>query len=137
MIREIVTDPIILGMKSSPASREDIQIVRDLLDTVRANSKRCVGMAANMIGEHKTILTALIGKDYIVMINPKIISKSRQSYEAQESCLSLTGVRPAIRYKTIEVEYLDKNFKRQKKIFKDFEAQIIQHEIDHFSGILI
>ena len=37
----------------------------------------------------------------------------------------------------IVVEYLDRNFKKKKQIFRDFEAQVIQHEIDHFSGILI
>lgn len=90
-----------------------------------------------MIGVRKTILVALIGKHYLIMVNPKIVSKSSQIYETEESCLSLNGQRRVKRYKSIVVEFLDRNFKKKKQNFKDFEAQIIQHEIDHFSGIII
>lgn len=132
-----MTDPIILSRKSEPATRDDMQTIRDLIDTVKSNSDRCVGMAANMIGVQKTILVALIGKEYQVMINPKIVDTSKQCYETEESCLSLEGKRKVMRYNTITVEFLDKKFKRKKQTFKDFEAQIIQHEMDHFVGILI
>ena len=132
MIREIVKDTFFLSQKSEPATRQDQPVIQDLLDTVRANADRCVGMAANMIGERKTILVAQAGKDYLVMVNPKIVDHSKQCYETEESCLSLTGQRPVI-----VVEYLDRKFKRKKQTFRDFEAQIIQHEMDHFEGIII
>lgn len=137
MVREIVTDMFFLSQKSEPATKDDMQIAKDLLDTVKANADRCVGMAANMIGEQKTILVALTGKEYTVMINPKIIDKTKLTYETEEGCLSLTGVRPTKRYKAITVEYLDSKWKKKKQTFKDFEAQIIQHEMDHFDGIII
>lgn len=137
MIREIVKDTFFLSQKSEPATRQDQPVIQDLLDTVRANADRCVGMAANMIGERKTILVAQVGKDYLVMVNPKIVDHSRQCYETEESCLSLTGQRPVKRYSVIVVEYLDRKFKRKRQTFRDFEAQIIQHEMDHFNGILI
>ena len=137
MIREIVKDTFFLSQKSEPATRQDLPVIQDLLDTIRANADRCVGMAANMIGERKTILAAQIGKDYLVMINPKIVDHSKQCYETEESCLSLTGQRPVKRYSIIVVEYLDRKFKRKRQTFRDFEAQIIQHEMDHFEGILI
>ena len=137
MIREIVKDTFFLSQKSEPATRQDLPVIQDLLDTIRANADRCVGMAANMIGERKTILAAQIGKDYLVMINPKIVDHSKQCYETEESCLSLTGQRPVKRYSIIVVEYLDRKFKRKKQTFRDFEAQIIQHEMDHFEGILL
>lgn len=137
MIREIVKDTFFLSQKSEPATRQDLPVIQNLLDTIRANADRCVGMAANMIGERKTILAAQIGKDYLVMINPKIVDHSKQCYETEESCLSLTGQRPVKRYSVIVVEYLDRKFKRKKQTFRDFEAQIIQHEMDHFEGILI
>ena len=41
------------------------------------------------------------------------------------------------RYEKIEVEYLDINFKKHKQVFTGFTAQIIQHEVDHFEGIII
>lgn len=137
MVQDIVTDVIFLKQKSEPATKDDTQVIKDLLDTVKANADRCVGMAANMIGARKTILTVLVGKEYIIMVNPVIVDKSKQFYETEESCLSLTGERPARRYKMITVEYLDKRFKKKKQTFKDFEAQIIQHEMDHFEGIII
>ena len=137
MIREIVKDTFFLSQKSEPATRQDQPVIQDLLDTVRANADRCVGMAANMIGERKTILVAQAGKDYLVMVNPKIVDHSRQCYETEESCLSLTGQRPVKRSSVIVVEYLDRKFKRKKQTFRDFEAQIIQHEMDHFEGIII
>lgn len=137
MIREIVKDTFFLSQKSEPVTRQDQPVIQDLLDTVRANADRCVGMAANMIGERKTILVAQAGKDYLVMVNPKIVDHSRQCYETEESCLSLTGQRPVKRYSVIVVEYLDRKFKRKKQTFRDFEAQIIQHEMDHFEGIII
>ena len=137
MIREIVKDTFFLSQKSEPATRQDQPVIQDLLDTVRANADRCVGMAANMIGERKTILVVQVGKDYLVMVNPKIVDHSKQCYETEESCLSLTGQRPVKRYSVIVVEYLDRKFKRKKQTFRDFEAQIIQHEMDHFEGILI
>lgn len=108
-----------------------------MLDTIEANAERCVGMAANMIGVRKTILVAQIGKEYLIMVNPKIVDHSKQYYDVEESCLSLTGRRPAKRYPIIAVEYLDKKFKKKRQTFRDFEAQIIQHEMDHFEGILI
>lgn len=137
MVKEIVRDTFFLAQKSESAGKEDVQVIQDLLDTIKANSDRCVGMAANMIGVRKTILVALIGNRYLIMVNPKIISKSAQTYETEEGCLSLSGQRKAIRHKSVTVEFLDRNFKKKKQNFKDFEAQIIQHEIDHFSGIII
>lgn len=137
MIKEIVTDPIFLSQKSEPATKSDQQTIRDMLDTIQANANCCVGMAANMIGVLKTILVAQIGKEYVIMVNPKIINHSKQSYDAEEGCLSLFGKRTAKRYNIITIEYLDKKFKKKKAVFKDFEAQIIQHEMDHFNGIII
>lgn len=137
MIREIVKDPLFLSQKSEPATRQDRQVMQDLLDTVRAHADHCVGMAANMIGVRKQILVAQIGKDYTILSNPSIVEYSKQIYETEENCLSLMGQRSVQRYKVIVVEYLDQKFKRKKQVFRDFEAQIIQHEMDHFNGILI
>ncbi len=137
MIKEICTDPIILRQKSTLATKDDMQTVKDLLDTVNANSDRCVGMAANMIGIYKRILCTLSGKTYIAMINPVITDRSKQTYEIEEGCLSLIGERSTVRHNAITVEYFDKNFKKKKQTFTGHTAQIIQHEMDHFEGILI
>ena len=136
MIKPIVKDIVFLSQKSEPATKEDIAVIDDLTDTLRANLEYCVGMAANMIGVKKRILVFTIGDLIIPMINPVILNKEN-SYETEECCLSLSGFRKTIRYEKIEVEYLDRNFKKQRQIFKGFTAQIIQHEIDQFEGIII
>ena len=137
MVKPIMRDIFFLNQPSEPATESDRKTGMDLLDTLKAHEEECVGMAANMIGERKTILVAQAGKDYLVMVNPKIVDHSKQCYETEESCLSLTGQRPVKRYSVIVVEYLDRKFKRKKQTFRDFEAQIIQHEMDHFEGIII
>ncbi len=136
MIKPIVRDPLFLQQKSDPATEADKQVVEDLLDTLNANLDRCVGMAANMIGIKKRIIAVAAGPFVFPMINPVITGKSGK-YETEEGCLSLDGVRPCTRYKEIEVDYLDQNFIPQHAKYTDFTAQIIQHEIDHFEGILI
>jgi len=136
MVREVVRDPMILAKPSVPATAMDMQVVVDLMDTLSANAEHCVGMAANMIGVHKRILVFSAGPFNVAMINPVIVKKSGE-YQAEEGCLSLPGVRKATRYKVIDVEYLDMSFKKKKGTFRDFTAQIIQHEMDHFEGILI
>ncbi|MBP3914381.1 MULTISPECIES: peptide deformylase [unclassified Clostridium] len=136
MIKPIVKDIVFLSQKSEPATKEDIAIIDDLVDTLRANLEYCVGMAANMIGVKKRILVFTIGDLIIPMINPVILNKEN-SYDTEECCLSLIGFRKTTRYEKIEVEYLDRNFNKQRQIFKGFTAQIIQHEIDHFEGIII
>lgn len=136
MVKQIVRDPLFLQQKSEPATEADKQVITDLTDTLKANSDRCVGMEANMIGARKRIIIVSVGPFSFIMINPVITKKTRK-YETEEGCLSLDGVRPCTRYKEIEVDYLDQNFKRQHGKFVDFTAQIIQHEIDHFEGISI
>lgn len=136
MVKKIVRDQFFLQQKSEPATEADKQVVEDLLDTLRANQDRCVGMAANMIGVKKQIIVVAAGPFIFPMINP-VITKKTGEYQTEESCLSLDGVRPCTRYKEIEVDYLDQDFKPKHGKYTDFTAQIIQHEIDHFSGILI
>ncbi len=136
MIRPIVRDPFFLGRKSENAAEADRRIIDDLTDTLRANLDRCVGMAANMIGERKRIIVFCSGPELTVMVNPLILSKSGP-YEAKEGCLSLTGTRKAARFGKITVKYLDRDFRLRTGTFEGFTAEIIQHEIDHCDGILI
>ena len=136
MIRTVVKDILFLEQKSEPATKEDVEVINDLIDTLRGNLDHCVGMAANMIGVKKRILVFSVGNIIVPMVNPVILNKEKP-YETEESCLSLTGSRKTTRYETIEVEYLDINFKKHKQMFTGFTAQIIQHEVDHFEGIII
>jgi len=136
MVKPIMRDIFFLNQKSELATEADAQVIQDLLDTLKANEEGCVGMAANMIGVKKRIIVINMGGINVPMINPVILNKS-DLYETEEGCLSLIGVRKTTRYKEIEVEYLDKKFKKQKRKYSGWIAQIIQHELDHCDGIVI
>lgn len=136
MIKPIVHDIFFLGQPSDSATKEYIPVAKDLLDTLAAHTEECVGMAANMIGVRKNIIVVNIGIMNIAMINPVIVKKS-VPFETEEGCLSLNGVRKTTRYRNIEVEYEDMNFKKHSGKFSGWTAQIIQHECDHLAGIII
>ena len=137
MVRELIHDPIMLGRKSVPAEKADLQIAQDLLDTLTSHSDSCVGMAANMIGECKKIIVFDNEGTYMTMLNPEIIKQS-EPYETEEGCLSLLGgPRKTKRFRKIKVQYQTLDFQTRLKTFTGWTAQIIQHEIDHCNGILI
>lgn len=136
MVKQIVRDMFFLGQKSEPATKEDLQIGRDLMDTLAANREHCVGMAANMIGVKKNIIIVNMGMMDVVMFNPVII-QSDSPYETEEGCLSLDGVRKTTRFKNIEVEYQDMSWNTKRQKLTGWIAQIAQHEIDHLSGKII
>lgn len=137
MVRELIHDPIFLAQPSQTATREDLPIARDLLDTLQAHKQTCVGMAANMIGVSKRIIVFASEGGFMVMLNPQIIKHSGE-YETQESCLSLLGgPRTTKRYEKIKVQYQNLELQTRIKSFSGWTAQIIQHEIDHLNGILI
>ena len=136
MVRPIMKDPIFLARKSAPATAEDLETARDLLDTLAFHHEGCVGMAANMIGIAKRIIAFDCDGKYMVMFNPEILKQSGE-YEAEEGCLSLTGTRKTRRYQKIKVRYQNEALQTRIKSFEGWTAQIIQHEIDHCNGILI
>lgn len=137
MIRELIHDPILLAKKSLPAVQADLPAAWDLLDTLTAHKNSCVGMAANMIGVYKRIIAFDNDGEYMLMLNPEIITQSGP-YETQEGCLSLLGgPRRTRRFQKIKVRYQTMEFQTRLKTFTGWTAQIIQHEIDHCNGILI
>ena len=137
MVRELIHDPIFLAQKSKPATKEDLAVARDLLDTLAAHRETCVGMAANMIGVAKRIIAFDNEGALVVMLNPEIVKQSGE-YETEESCLSLLGgPRKTKRFQKIKVRYQTEDLQIRLKTFEGWTAQIIQHEVDHCNGILI
>ena len=136
MERPIVHAEFLLSRKSEPATQADAAIAEDLRDTLVANRATCVGMAANMIGELKRIIVFTDGKAPRLMYNPPIVEK-KGPYHTEEGCLSLQGQRRASRHRTIKVQWQDRQMQTHVRNFTGWTAQIIQHEIDHCSGILI
>lgn len=141
MVKELIHDPIFLAGKSEIATKDDLPVAHDLLDTLMAHKDSCVGMAANMIGVRKRIIAFVDDSGrvptYTVMLNPEIIKKDG-AYNTEEGCLSfLGGQRPCKRYRSVKVRYQTTEMQTRIKTFAGWTAQIIQHEIDHCNGVLI
>ena len=136
MVREICRDEVFLAQKAEPAMKDDLGTAQDLLDTLLAHKDGCVGMAANMIGVNKRIIAFDNDGAYLVMLNPVIVRQS-ELYEAEEGCLSLNGTRKTKRFRSIKVQWQNEMLQTRLKTFTGWTAEIIQHEIDHCSGILI
>ena len=137
MVRELMHDPLFLGRKSRTATKEDLPIGRDLLETLLAHRATCVGMAGNMIGETVAVIAFFDGDKPMVMYNPEIL-KAEGAYQTEEGCLSLLGgPRKCTRYQKIKVRWDNEQFQKRVKTFSGWTAQIIQHEVDHCNGILI
>ena len=136
MVQPIMKDETFLAIPSEPATKDDLQVAQDLLDTLTAHAEGCVGMAANMIGVSKRIIVFDNEGTYMVMFNPEIV-KASDRYETEEGCLSLVGRRTTKRYKSIKVKYQNADFQTRFKTYTGWTAQIIQHEIDHCNGIII
>ena len=136
MVREIMRDEAFLFQRAELASPEDLEVARDLLDTLAAHREGCVGMAANMIGVNKRVIVFDNEGTDTVLFNPEVVKKSGP-FQTEEGCLSLPGIRKVRRWKSIKVRYQNKKFQLRFKTFTGWTAQIIQHEIDHCEGVLI
>ncbi len=151
MIRKIVQsgDPI-LRAKSKVVSGVDKKVkdlIRDLKDTLTTQrDPEGIGLAAPQIGKNLQVFICNYKKFNRVVINPKIINitpmskaekEKKSKREILEGCLSLPYYYgPLRRASKVEVEYLNENGEKVTEEFKDFEAQIILHEIDHLNGVL-
>ena len=98
-----------------------------------------VGLAANQIGRSERVFITRSDSmsGYRCFINPVIVSKSELTEELDEGCLSLPGISSkTVRYKTVELQWLDQEWVQHVDHFEGLMAQIIQHEIDHLNGML-
>ena len=137
MVRELIHDPFLLARKSTPATKDDLSVAQDLLDTLLAHRESCVGMAANMIGVCVRIIVFDNEGTPMTMLNPEIL-KAEGEYDTEEGCLSLLGgPRKTKRFQKIKVRWQAPDFQTRIKTFTGWTAQIIQHEVDHCNGILI
>ena len=118
------------------------QLGQDMLDTMYKNDG--IGLAACQVGMLKRMIVYDIRyieedakKEGHILINPKIISRSKTMIEVEEGCLSFPDLyKNVVRYEKVTVEYTDINGKKKKINAKDIEAVVLQHEIDHLDGIV-
>lgn len=151
MIKKIVqAESPELRKVSKPVNKIDKKIlllISDLKETLLAHkSPKGVGLAAPQIGKNLRIFVMRDGKEIKTVINPKIISVSKVKVtkakkgnkdEILEGCLSIPYYYgPLTRGKEIKIKYLNEDGQKVIETFKDFPAQIVQHEIDHLEGFL-
>jgi len=136
---ETGTENKILRKKSKPVkaiTKDTLKFIKKMEETMMA--EKGVGLAAPQVGKNERIIVTLFNQKTIVpMINPEITAHSDDTVVGEEGCLSLPGQWGYVRrFKEITVKY--KTAKGEERTMKlaDFNARIIQHEIDHINGIL-
>ena len=142
--RNIVIEPDpILRKKSENLEKVDDELrilLDDMLETMYAAPG--IGLAAVQIGVLKRLIVIDISKEKekknpIFLINPEIISLSKNTSIYEEGCLSLPGHFAEIeRPSECQIKYIDYNGKRKELKANGLLATCIQHEIDHLNGIL-
>lgn len=151
MIQKIVqSGSQILRNKSKRVNKIDKKVeklITDLKDTLDVQKDpQGVGLAAPQIGVNLQVFVVDYKNFKRVVINPEILSISKKKYNSKnkkkdteilEGCLSLPHYYgPLKRESSITLKYLDENGEEKIEEFKDFNAQIMLHEIDHLNGIL-
>ena len=136
----IIKDKTKLQEKCSPVSvKEGEEIGVRLLHELR-ESENGIGLAANQIGIQKRVCVVNV-KEPLVLINPKIVKKSKEQFVFAEGCLSFPDSKlRTIRHQDIIVEADNHKGKlsfsaNSKDINDAFECVCVQHEIDHLDGI--
>ena len=136
MIKELVKDEAVLSKKCTRATAEDEKIAQDLIDT-RKSIEDCACLAANQIGETGAMGVYLDdNEDAHVLYNPRIMM-GLGAQKLTEGCLTREEPSKVTRYAKVKVSYdelVDGAFKPRKRDFLGWEAQMIQHMIDHCNG---
>lgn len=144
-VKKIITDEILLTKKSVDIdldSEQLGQVINDLIDTAefaKTSKMGCAGLAANQIGYNFRICVVMLGAWFEPIINPEVVKRGGRVIKGLESCLSRPGKQPIekMRFKRIKIKYTDMDGKSTTKMFHNFDARALQHEMDHFEGKLI
>ncbi|MEO1591581.1 MAG: peptide deformylase [Cyanobacteria bacterium J06632_22] len=116
------------------------ELVTEMLQTMY--SEDGIGLAAPQVAVNKQVIVVDTDPEDasnrpFVLINPKITKRSKTLCSGQEGCLSIPGVYlDVVRPEAIEVTYKDENGRPQKLKANDLLARVIQHEMDHLTGVL-
>lgn len=137
-----------LRLKSRPIAQIDkrvAKLVQDLKDTLAVQkSPEGVGLAAPQIGINLRVFLASYKKFKRIVINPEILKESKSKVRTKDSegeilegCLSVPNYYgPLKRSVSVKVKYLNEKGEEVIEEFRNFEAQVILHEIDHLNGVL-
>lgn len=126
-----------LRASSEPVTEitDDIRrLVDDMFETM--NEAKGVGLAAPQVGVNIQLAVIDIGDDPLVLINPRIISKSGKE-TCEEGCLSLPGLTEKVeRAMKVVAEATDIDGSVYEIEAEGLLARAIQHELDHLDGVL-
>lgn len=146
MIKPILTDRKILSELCTRANyHSDYETIDNLKDTAADLKSKtgydCAGLAAPQIGHNKRIILVNVQAKTVIMINPEIILTKGKFSLGNESCFSvLSSFKAPVRIKRwfkVKIKYCNEQGVLVEKLYKGFEARLIQHEIDHLDGKLI
>ncbi len=139
MIRELVKDEAFLSQPCESATAADADIAQDLLDTYPTLDE-AAALAANQIGFAKCVILYLDEDDQPhIMFNP-VMKRALDPFKAVETCLSRDENSKVTRFGRCTIFYdelVDGKLVPRKQEFKGWEAQLIQHTIDHCKGKLV
>ncbi|SDL10304.1 peptide deformylase [Halarsenatibacter silvermanii] len=145
IIREVLQlgDPR-LRKRSEPVrdfAGELVEIKRDLQDTLihlRDRERLGRALAAPQIGYHRRVVFSLAGEQEQILVNPKIVEESEETFSVWDSCFSfdLAFFVKVTRSLRITVEYQDEHGQEKKETFTEDRAELYQHELDHLEGVL-
>ena len=139
MIKEIVKDVEFLKQPTEPATAEDAQVAQDLIDTMQSMKDDCACLAANQIGVLKAVIVFDDNGTVTTMYNPKV-KQAMRPYRASEGCLSLEKETTVTRFQCVKVTYdelVDGQLVARERKLENWEAEIVQHAIDHCKGRLV
>ncbi|MEO1590751.1 MAG: peptide deformylase [Cyanobacteria bacterium J06632_22] len=138
-----------LRVRSQPVTDPAHSDIQELIDQlmVTAAARSGVGIAAPQVGIRRQLFVVASRPNArypdaplmtpTALINPAITATSADTALGWEGCLSVPGWRGQVRRaQQIEVTYLDRQGRAQRRVFSDFVARIIQHEFDHLNGTL-
>lgn len=148
-IREIKKYPDPILKKKCETVEEITEEIKnlgwDMIETM--TEKEGIGLAAPQLGKLKRVIVVHLIKERSlkeksevklqILINPKIVKKTKETEIAEEGCLSFPGLWLKVkRWKGVEIEALDQDGKKVQIKAEGLPARIFQHEIDHLDGIL-
>ena len=113
-------------------------IISGMFGVVDREDAPGLGLAANQVGYTKQIIVINCSGFRAAIINPKIERLWGGTATSSEGCLSAPGKRVRLtRFKRANVTGLDENMEPVSYKTKGITARVIQHEIDHMTGITI
>jgi peptide deformylase len=138
----ILPDPV-LRLVSRPVERIDTSLkalAADMLETMY--DAPGIGLAAIQVGEPLRMLVIDLAKEDEpkapqVFINPEIVERSSEKSVYEEGCLSIPDYYAEVeRPASVTVKYLDLDSNTRVIGAEGLLATCLQHEMDHFDGVL-